>query len=270
LHSAAHPHWITSATINSTTYSYSHDDDGNLTKSYNAAYQFDSADHLTCAAAGTSCSGTNLRYDVDGTLLSETNGRLYLDDLVEWQGSAATLYVRAFGRRIAVKQISTASARGSWAPAAWPLPIGPVPVALSLVVVALPFLLLGLRRAGVLVAVAERPLPAAVSILVCATLLPAPVAWSGGVPTSSTERYWLFPDHQGTAVFVANSTASIWRRKIYEPFGKLVAETNQPSGTNPKSFFTDKGLSSATGLYDCSSSTRSSTTATCRFDSLCV
>ena len=62
-------------------------------------------------------------------------------------------------------------------------------------------------------------------------------------------RLWFFADHLGTPVLITNATGSTARRRIFEPFGKLVAET-ELGGYAPPVFFTGKRYEAEAAMYD--------------------
>ena len=92
------------------------------------------------------------------------------------------------------------------------------------------------RRQGVVVAVARRPVPAALGLVLSATLLVPPhLVHAGGGPTGPLVQ-WVFSDPIGSGVLTTNSNGTQALRRLFEPFGRLEHETDL-SGTWPRPRF---------------------------------
>jgi len=173
-----------------------------------------------------------------------------MGDLFEWEvgSSKATSNVMAFGRRIAYQYSWNQTLRSAWLPPGWELPIAPrwlgPGIALAALSLALAYLLWLAARGAAIV----RPLPAALQLLVMASLLIPNPAWAGGGGGASYLRRWISPDHLGNAVLYSDPSGAEVKRRVFEPFGKLVAQTATTEAT-PR-LFTGQRYEASSGLYD--------------------
>jgi RHS repeat-associated protein len=241
---------------------YAYDADGNTIRRGSQHLAYDSQNRLTCVGSGPDPCGADLqhhyKYTIDGSryyhVESGVGVVVYLDDLFEWNGltNTATAHVYAFGRRIASRVSDNASLRSAWLPPAWPLPIDPKPFAWALALLALGAGAFGLARLGFYGAVASRPLSSAVSVGLAVTLV-APNAWAGGPPSfgdgsSTWVRRWISHDRLGSAIAFTDATGATIQRRVFEPFGQVVAESPQTEAT--ATLFTGQQLDGSAGLYD--------------------
>jgi RHS repeat-associated protein len=240
------------------TYTYQHDADGNRTRAGPQVFDYDALGRLTCSGTDAAPCSTALTYDLDGSRIVQTTGevtRILIDDLVEWQkatattSARATLYVHAFGRKIGVKEVTSPTPRTAEVVLGPGLRVPPDAIAWAIGVLLSSGLIVVLVRAGAPAAIARRPLPAGISLVLILTMMPIPVAWGGPPPPPGPVRQWLFADHLGTPVVIANASLSILRRRIFEPFGKVLTETDL-AGYAPPRLFTGKRYEDDVAMYD--------------------
>jgi RHS repeat-associated protein len=250
------PHAITASSHSQKTYSY--DDDGNVIRrgpgSGGQFLSYDSANRLTCVGtAAGDCSLNRYRYDVDGNRISETfsgGQQIFFDDLFEWwtPTNAGTSNIIAFGRRIGQHVRPNATLRSAWVPSPGSLPFDPgqlAPVAAALASLGLVALLTHLGAGG---AWRERPATVATTALVIASLLAPAPAFAGGGGGTGIVRRWITHDHLGNAVLFSAVGGETVKRRVFEPFGQVVAESTDTEYT-PR-LFTGQRYEPVSGLYD--------------------
>jgi RHS repeat-associated protein len=234
--------------------SYEYDADGNVIRRGGQYLRYDSDGRLECVgSAPGQCDIAVFRYDVDGTRISETTAagsRILMGDLFEWEvgSSKATSNVMAFGRRIAYQYSWNQTLRPAWVPPGWELPVAPRWLGPGIALVALSLALAYLLWLAARGAAISRPLPAALQLLVMASLLIPNPAWAGGGGGATYLRRWISPDHLGNAVLYTEPGGAGVKRRVFEPFGKLVAQTATTEAT-PR-LFTGQRYEASSGLYD--------------------
>lgn len=158
--------------------------------------------------------------------------------------------IMAFGRRIAERAKANAPLRTAWVPPSWTLPDGLVHRALRLAGVGAGLALFALLWwIGAIERLTSAPVPAAVSLLVATSLaIPAP-ALAGGGGGGTVARRFVYADHLGSPVLVANANSTVLQRRVFEPFGKVLAETQNPTGES-ETLFTGQRYQETANLYD--------------------
>ena len=244
-----------------TTVPYTYDADGNLLSRGGptpAYFQWDSANRLTCLGStqGNPCADEVFSYDPDGQRLTERttstgSTRILLGDLFEWDIGTATgtAHVVAFGRRIATATITGAGLRPSWLPPVWRVPIPPRPLELGILTLGLLALLVLLVRTRVLAYWWAHPVPAAITLMMVALTAAPPAAWAGGGGggMTVTVRY-VFTDPLGTGVLVTGPDGTEVQRRVFEPFGKMIASSTPTEPT--AQLFTGHRFEAQSALYD--------------------
>jgi RHS repeat-associated protein len=256
LYAPDRPHAITQA-YNGLTFAY--DADGNATRRGSQHLTYDAQNRLVCAGPSPgSCADAKFAYTLDGARYWETKAGstpgIVFGDYFQWDTptQTATARIYAFGRQIAYRVSHNASLRGAESlPGAW-LPFGPEPVGWAVAIVLGSGLLVLAVRAGVPAHAAERPAAAATAVVVVLALLPVP-ARAGGPPIfgdggNTWVPRWIVHDHLGSGVFVLDATGGLVRQRVFEPFGRVDAQTG-PGEPNTH-FFTGQRFVAGASLYD--------------------
>jgi RHS repeat-associated protein len=249
---ATKPHAITQGANGK---SYLYDADGNVTQ--RGAGQFltyDSASHLTCVGGVPGGCGTAVyRYDVDGNRISESfsgGQTIFFGDLFDWWTgtNSGFTHVTAFGQRIAEHVRANTTLRPAWTPPPGSLPFDLEDLGMPLAILAGLALLGLLGWLGAATAVREHPGMAAAATLVIASLVaPGQAFAGGGIPNEIIKR-WITADHLGNAVLHSESGGATVKRRVFEPYGQVVAESADTEVT--ARLFTGQRYESRAGLYD--------------------
>jgi RHS repeat-associated protein len=230
------------------------DGDGNVKQRGADYFTYDSQSRLTCmGTAATLCNRAQYRYEPLGDARTyewtSAGERLYLGELFEWhKGSAtSTMHVLVGGRRVASVERASDTLVAAWLPPFWepPLPWSALRWG-ALGLLALALLALAIRL-EVPAQAARRPLPVAVSLALALALVPGQAAMATPPPPSGVVKRWFVEDHLGSTALVLDHNANVVDRKVFEPFGKVHAQTS-PVATSPR--FTGKRQSAESGLYD--------------------
>jgi RHS repeat-associated protein len=247
------PHAVTTAASGAT---YAYDADGNVIQRGSSYLTFDSQNRLVCEGPSPGCASADVTfaYDLDGRRLwQKTSSQtvVLFEDLADWDKTAtdAALHVSAFGRRIATKSM-TSPARRVAGPSVGgvELPLDPGWLVLAFASGGVLWLAVLAVRDGVPGRIRRHPVPAGIALLATASLALPPRAWAGGDPgPGTTFRRSLFHDHLGTNVLVTNPNGNPVRRRVFEPFGKVVAEDGSEA---PQRLFTGQRHEPESGLYD--------------------
>jgi RHS repeat-associated protein len=248
------PHAVTTAASGAT---YAYDASGNATRRGSSYLTFDSENRLVCEGPSAGCGSADVSfaYDLDGRRLwqkTATQTVVLFEDLAEWDKthSDVALHVLAFGRRIASKSMTSPLRR--LAPArvfGLELPGDPGWALLALALGCGAWLLVLAIRDGVPARIRRHPVPAAVALVAAASLALPPRAFAGGGGGGGTTvRRFLFHDHLGSNVLVTAPNGDVIHRRVFEPFGQVVAET--PATETTAQLFTGQRLEATSGLYD--------------------
>jgi RHS repeat-associated protein len=166
------------------------------------------------------------------TIEMNVETRIYFRDLFEHSSDDYTTraYFYAFGERFAVRIEEQSILRAAWMPPAGTIPLPSGPAAFG----GLALLTLGAlawrSRHGDLDLVFAHPTRAGVAILAGLALLPHP-AWAGGGDGSGTGYYrYLYTDHLGSEVLVTTEAGDVVQRRVFEPFGKVFADSTTETG----------------------------------------
>jgi RHS repeat-associated protein len=256
LYSGPRPHQLTQSTLLNKT--YTHDDSGNVTRRGNQYYAYDSENRLGCVGTSASpCSSVvnSFAYDLDGNRIWEARS---LSDVSIFFGSdfefipaspgKSRFHVVANGRVIATRNIDSTALRtelGGWLPFVdWSArELSPAVIALALSGLLLAALAAGRRQPW-----AEHPIRTAIAYGVLLSLVVPPVAArAGGAPPAISNRF-TFSDHLGSPMLSINTAAEVVFRRVLEPFGRVIVETN-PGETDPD-LYTGKRRERISGLVD--------------------
>jgi RHS repeat-associated protein len=251
---AEKPHAVTTAASGAT---YQYDASGNATRRGSSYLTFDSENRLLCEGPSAGCGSADVLfgYDLDGRRLwqkTATQTVVLFEDLAEWDKTHAdvALHVLAFGRRIATKSMTSPLRR--LAPArvfGLELPGDPGWLLLAVAVGGGAWLVVLGIRDGVPARIWRHPVPAAVALAAAASLALPPRAFAGGGGGGGTTvRRFLFHDHLGSNVLVTAPNGDIIHRRVFEPFGQVVAETAPTEAT--AQLFTGQRFEATSGLYD--------------------
>ncbi len=230
---------------------YEYDADGNAARRGSDYLKYDSTGRLVCVGSSQgACDIAEFGYDPFGNRVWEKTAagwRHLVGDFFEYESRPedATVHVLAFGQRIASQQ-KHSLLRGAGAPGAWEWPLAPEPFAWGLASGAGLLLLLGLARMGALEGARARPVPAVVAGVLVLSLLAPPHATGGGGGGPQWVRRWFFHDQLGSAVLATNATGDVTLRRVFEPFGMVLAE----SSTESPPLFTGQRFEGASALYD--------------------
>ncbi len=96
---------------------------------------------------------------------------------------------------------------------------------------------------------AKRPLSASLASLLSLSLIAVPLGCTDEDDTAAY-RYWYFSDHLGSSLLVMDQNQQILQRRIFEPFGKVIAQEDADIGPSVPQLFTGQRFEKATGLYD--------------------
>jgi RHS repeat-associated protein len=248
------PHAVTTAASGAT---YQYDASGNATRRGSSYLTFDSENRLLCEGPSAGCGSADVRfgYDLDGRRLwqkTATETVVLFEDLAEWDKTHAdvALHVLAFGRRIASKSMTSPLRR--LAPARLfgiELPGDPGWALLAVALGGGAWLLVLAVRDGVPGRIRRHPVPAAIALMAAGSLMLPPRAFAGGGGGGGTTvRRFLFHDHLGSNVLVTGPGGDVIHRRVFEPFGQVVAETTPTEAT--AQLFTGQRLEATSGLYD--------------------
>jgi len=248
---ATRPHAITQRHDGAT---YLYDDDGNVTKRGLQYITYDWRNLPTCV--GTSpgaCNIASYYYDADGVRISEQTSGVPLRILVGGglfehvtNTSTAEAHVYAFGQRIATQLSDNAEIRAAAAPFAWPFPVDPEIVLWMLGILGTAGLLAWLTKIGAARMVYARPATSGLA-LVLSVAIATPVYGGGGGGDSDWIRRWYHTDHLGSAVLVTNEMGDVVHRRVFEPFGKVIAQSTTEFTDE---LFTGKERGIGTGIHD--------------------
>jgi RHS repeat-associated protein len=222
------PHAITSRTDTSKVYEY--DADGNVTRRGGQYLKYNSLNQVECVGSSpASCDLAVYGYDAAGTLAYEASTgetRIFVEDLFVWQTSnnQAISHVFANGRQIGEQQRNSASLRTGWLPPGWTFPVDPADLLLAALGASGVLLLVLAWRSGTIALIATRPRQASTAIFLgIAVLTPAPALAGGG--SGSITRRLTHQDQLGTRVLLVSDTPDVIYRRVFEPFGEVVAES---------------------------------------------
>ncbi len=235
---------------------YDYDAAGNVVQRGGEHLSYNSLGQLRCVGdLHSPCSGGFFWYDVDGNLLTKTVGstsEIYLGDYFRFDTGAgiAWTYTSAFGRRIAMTKNPGAILRAAWAPPAW-LPSFDRDLFLRfLFSIGLLVALVLLAWLGAFGAIADRPGATCIALAVSVLIAAPPQAWAlrRGKRQSIVVRY-LFHDHLGTEVLATNDRGDVEERRVFEPFGEVIASLIDPRASAPAAF-TGKRYHEELSLYN--------------------
>jgi RHS repeat-associated protein len=241
------PHSITSRT--DTGKVYEHDADGNVTRRGGQYLSYTSDNQLQCVgtAAGL-CDIASFGYDAEGTLAYETAGgvtRIFVEDLFVWDASINQALSRVFanGREIGEHERSSATLRTAWLPPGFELPFEPGDLILAVLATAGLVVLVLAARSGAVAAARRRPWASSATVLTSLSLLVPSPGWAGGGNGTVTRRF-TYQDQLGTRVLLVSDTPEVIYRRVFEPFGEVVAESVGTEGH--RAYLTGKRESTAT------------------------
>jgi RHS repeat-associated protein len=235
---------------------YDYDATGNAVRRGGEYLSYNSLGQLHCVGDSQgSCNGGFFWYDIDGNLLTKSVGstsEVFLGDYFRFDTGAniAWTYTSAFGKRIAMTKKAGAILRAAWAPPKWPLPIDRDLFFKSFVGAGLLGLLALFAWLGAFAAIADRPVAACVALGVSVLIAAPPQAWAlrRGKRQPTVIRY-LFHDHLGTEVLSTNVRGDVEERRIFEPFGEVIASENDPN-SSATATFTGKQYHDELSLYN--------------------
>lgn len=235
--------------------SFGYDAEGNRTVDGTRSYTYDSAGRMICAGTvgAGSCDVASLAYDAGGrrirTAPAGGDPVVYLDPYfsIDTTTLQSEVHILARGQRIATRYTSNTQLRTRvvpWVPLEVP-PWGPVVVALVAAGGALLWGAWSRRR----VPAAPRPawLRSIATAIMGLVMLPPGVAWAGGGGSGGTWFYYA-SDALGTALVVLDGLGELKERRVVEPFGEMIANSN---GTPTyDEVFTSKERDPGVGLFD--------------------
>jgi len=241
--------------------SYAYDRAGNVTQRGSEEYiTYNSLGQVYCVGAAKNTCGAYFWYDIDGGLLSKTVGstsEIYLGDYFRLDKGAniAWTYTSAFGRHIVMEKKTGVRLRVAWAPPVWWLPIERELFLQRLAAVALIGVLALLAWLGAFEAIGERPATVSVALVLSVIIAAPPQAWGmgrrggGGGGAAHTYTRYLFHDHLGSNVLALKENGLIVERRVFEPFGEVVA-SQIDSGASVQTSFTGKLYRDELSLYN--------------------
>ena len=145
----------------------------------------------------------------------------------EWPtvNSQSTMHVLVDGRRVASIERASDQLREAWLPPFWEPPVPGWALRWAAVGLLTLALLALAWRLDVPAQAARRPLPVAVSLALAAALVPGQAAWGSPPPPSGVVKRWFVEDHVGSASLVLDAQGNVVERRVFEPFGKVFAQT---------------------------------------------
>ncbi len=233
---------------------YDYDAAGNATSRGGAEFiTYNSLGQVHCVGQSAGACSVYFWYDIDGKLMAKIAGagsEIYLGDYFRFDKSAgvAWTYTSAFGKRIVVTKHTGAALRTAWVPPPWRFPVDPALFLALLATTGLLGLLALLARLGAFEAVARRPVTTSIAVGVSLLVAAPPPVWArrggGGVHTR-----FLFHDHLGTEILAIDRLGGVVERRIFEPFGEVIASQDDPIAGAPDAF-TGKQFHDDLGWYN--------------------
>jgi len=244
---------------------YNYDAAGNVVQRGGEYLTYNSFGQVHCVGDSEgSCSGGFFWYDIDGNLMSKSIGaksEIYLGNYFRFDKSAniAWTYTSAFGKRIVMERKDGARLRYALAPPIWSLPIEADLFFQLLVGAGLLGALGVLAWLGAFGTVVDRPVSASIALVLIALIAAPPQAWGmgkrgvggrgvGGGGGNTYTRF-LFYDHLGNNVLALNEDGVVVERRIFEPFGEVVA-SQIDTAAGAFAAFTGKNYHDELSLYN--------------------